>query len=1018
MILQKTIKTLRQSLSDLIDEGSSLRKTAGKLVSDGGGDAVIYVNTLFGGDDRLTRLFTDASANLGTKAKLEHLHIPYDINADLPLILISDDTELDNQMGMRLENRKRAADAPFFPLIIFSDEYFELDEGESLGYVQTCGTLKDISGRPIMAFRSRDLFEQREMLSMYIECVALTVTMYILGKKLGEEYEKNVGDLKKLYDEYTALPSGGAEEVLKKLSLNIGLRIYADANKLIKKLMEELKVTENKLDGFVNSLKDEYDRHIDNIITHSAADNSSAYSAGLNLKYGPLNNYLEKLCGDIERDFSGEELSVDLLKTVSDTRSAIASKAAELSFIGTFSSGKTTLINTLLGHKHKLRTSGAHNTAVLMELAYTQGKEYYELEYKDTLKWDLINYKSFENKNIINTFDCDAKVISVVKNPSGSVTIHYQSVESKEIRTEEIGSGHSLNVVKGTLVGSHGSFIRQDVYKDVVKLCSLNELKYIKHLLSLNSVSGVKLSTLDGDIRNINQISRIIDRLMSLYPSTARKNTQPSVTVEQIRNRWGNDFDKFEKCTFECKLSGFKNKSFALDEAGWDRFTGNEEKNIAPFCESPECYMPARTVKLYLNSEFLKYCSITDTPGFGSINDEHDAITERYIRDSGGKLIVMVSITNNSADMKLEDLLYNLSNIYRNFRKEQMGDVCFVLNCFTNLLPLEQCRKTVKDIQRKIKELGFTNNEIYVDNLKEVLKSNTDRPEFIAPFPSYYSFKSKCLDSFLEASVHRRYEKLHRMWESFFHDNVNWLKDRTDSLNRTLNSKQERVAELKKIISQIKSVEIDDGESLIQEIRKVFDEYVDGFEGAFRGNGKHKHLFSKERPRKEAVNAMCDSFESESDGWRAMEEELADRMKLKFETLSYYAGERSRQELSLKPDKPLIVATFIQIRSKLNEADDKTHWYNKKRKSNDYMADLRNTINQDKEETTANIREFCRKHKKSFDAKKKFLLASFEDELEKSSDSRALQKDIMRFNLLRDKLHRYKKEHFDKIEFI
>lgn len=1014
MISQMQIQKLHEIFSELKNKGKSLRKSTDKIVFVNGENTVIYVRTLFDGDDSLCSMFiSSVCTNLNCNVKFEYLPITKAIDSDLSLILISDDTEIDNEIAERLEKRKKT-DAPTFPLIIFSDEYFVLRDGESLAYVQTCDTLRDKSERPIMPFRRQDLFKRSDILSLYIECIAQIATMYSLRKSLETMYKNNVIELEAAYTKYTLLSNDGdMEHMLEKLSLNSNLTVLTKSCVNIKGLVKNIKSLEDELDGFVNTLHEEYDRHIDSIVTHKSINEKSAYSVALDLKYGALNSYLKKLCTEAEREFLYDKLSVNLSKIISYTRSTLDSKAAEIAFIGTFSSGKTTLINTLLGHKHKLRTSGAHNTAVLMELVSTQDKEHYEIVYKDILKWDLINYTSFENKNIVNTFDCNARVISVDKNSAGSTIVRYQAVTGAAIRVAEIGSGHTLAVTKGSVVRSKESFINQTVDKNVVKLCSINELNYIEKLLSSNSISDIKLSTLGGEIRNVMQIRQIISQLRNLYSNSTKNYAQPTKNIDVIKAQWKGDFEKLEKCTFECRLSGFKPQSFILDDAGWEKFTGSETKSIAPFCESPACYMPAKVVRVYLNSEFLKYCSITDTPGFGSITDEHDAITERYLRDSNGKLVVMITINNHSLDKKLDDLLHNISGVFKNFRESHMRDVCFMLNCFTNLLPLEQCQKIVNEIQNKIRHLGFTNNDIYVDNLKQVLGSNTEKRVFIEPFQSYYSFKNKCLGDFLNDSIDKKYKSLQHMWNNFFNENINWIDNMTEGFAKTLSSKESRISELSNAIRQIESLNIDMGESLIDEVRKSFDNYFYCFDSAFRGN--RKGFFTAVRWN--AVSSVLDSFKDESKTWELDEEKLGERMGQAFRRLSFYSRTGDSESIDFTPSHRLIVATFEKIRSKLDEADDNTHFYNKSKKSDYYMSQLRDIMNQDKAQSVNNIMNYCSIYKQKFDEKKRFILCNLRDELAKSSDREALQDEINRFKDLRSRLQMFKKDHFDVIEF-
>ena len=144
---------------------------------------------------------------------------------------------------------------------------------------------------------------------------------------------------------------------------------------------------------------------------------------------------------------------------------------------------------------------------------------------------------------------------------------------------------------------------------------------------------------------------------------------------------------------------------------------------------------------------------------------------------------------------------------------------------------------------------------------------------------------------------------------------------------------------------------------------------------------------------------------------------MGERMEQAFRRLSFYARAGESEHFDFTPPHRLIVATFEKIRSKLDEADDNTHWYNRSKKGDYYMSQLRDIMNQDKTQSVNNIRNYCSTCKQKFDDKKRFILRDLRDELEKSSDREALQDDISRFKDLRSRLQMFKKDHFDVIEF-
>lgn len=1017
MVTQKQLRKLNDVFAALKEEKKDLlEKLQQKGIFADQAAERVYVRTLYDdGVDTLTDLFMgDSFKQYGGNVIFERLPVTQSMYSDVPLLIISDESEVDQESSRKLCDRQNS-DAPTFPVIIFPDDYFKTRKGENLAYIPICESLKAAAACSIMPFRKRDINEQPAVVKLFVGYICEAVVLWRIKRELRSLLAKLEEECAQVY-QMTGGPDAECTSgrLIEKMAACNYLGILAERCEFIRKKLEKIDRLSVRYSGFENTLHDEYDKHILGIVTHVNEEDASDFSIRLKLTYGILNNNLEDLCRQAERELNRDKLSYPLEQVVDATRRAIGSSAADIAFIGTFSSGKTTLINTLLGHRHKLRTSGKHNTAVLMELAATDTEEeYYEIKYKKELKWDMIYPSTFTTKSFVNEFDCNAKVISVRKSADGSSVIRYRSVKTGEIREANVGSGHVLAVREGALMRPRASLVAVDMDRNVFRLCSLAELAYIEELLSSPKVSEVCLIHSEGETKGVNGVRKFIADIKPLYEGTQNEYATPSRKREDLKAILGNRADRYRIATFSCKLTKFCDRKRRLDEKGWQDFVGEGPGNLTPFSESPECYMLSQKVKLYLKCEFLKYCSITDTPGFGSITDEHDAITERYLRDSRGKLVVMITVNLHTFDQKFDDMIRSIALVFRNYRPSQMKDVSFVLNCFTNTLPMEQCRNSVEKVIKYIRDFGFKENDIYVDNLKEVLEANSDKKEYIHPYPAYASFKENCLSRFLTDAVCRKYEEVQDQWDAFFSQNISWLETQISQYRRDMRDRKKREEELKNTLCQIQGVEFPPVKPTQEKIQEEFDGFYERFKEEFGGN--RKGIFTSHR-RNAVKSVMEEEFQPILACWEDEEAEFAGRLKVPMDRLYFHARISDVPEVA-SPRGRLVVATLEKIRSLLLEADDETHWYNKKKQTNYYMERLKNLLNQDARQSISNVQKYYDGCLAQFTERKNFIIGQVKKELTNLKDEGSLEKSIQDYEVFRNVLTAFKKQTYDVISF-
>ena len=510
-----------------------------------------------------------------------------------PLMLISDENEIDEYIKQRIIKRKEHK-LDTFPVLIFCDDFFTVREGESFGYLNIIESIQQVCGDNCyaMAFKMSDMKKDNKYVKAYINYLDMIL-------HLREAKECVVGAF-----EYI-------DGVIDTLNVVVKNTNYTDIKRLaaIAKIKNYLKFRDNlikkyngldklikKVDGLILIIRNQYDKHIDCIRKKEPLKRASSMAVHIDLKYGTFKDQLLAFLTKVKESslFTNNDfLPRDTVSLVEESYKEINTNTSELTLIGTFSSGKTTMINTFLGHAHKLHTSKNHNTAVLMQIKKkpdNEQYEFYEVINKEKLIWSLIKPAYLETKLYRNPFPDRAKVISIRQNEQGYVVKLKEISGEKKIKDIHIAKMHKLCISEKDVVDGGASLIMTDISENELQLASKNELQLLMEYISKKKLihPKVKVSCKNGEREYKDKDAiRFLDKLgkCEKYNQISKANRHPLVYAESLSELMG------EEIVFATFFSNIleNGKKVKLDEDGWKDFGGSDKQD--PFCEAPECYM-------------------------------------------------------------------------------------------------------------------------------------------------------------------------------------------------------------------------------------------------------------------------------------------------------------------------------------------------------------------------------------------------------------------------------------------
>lgn len=927
-----------------------------------------------------------------------------------PMVLLTDSNEIDPSIAKRLDTRCEKTKAISFPAIVFSDDFFERHEGQYFGYTDIIETLEDACNCKAMAFRRSDITSDSKFVSIYTEYVGYSVKLYNLRKATQETCEYICLMLDTL-----ELENKKSSTSFRKLAAIVKTRQYY---KLLSDLCVSLKKIDEKVNdwrGIGNKLRESYDRHIDKLVMNAPLKSDSAFVVNIDLKYGvfysQMKQFIDKIRSSPLMGLPDGSLDYPTEQYVQLTEDKIGTKTSELTLLGTFSSGKTTMINTLLGHRKKLRTSRNHNTAVLMNIEYKGDTSYerYDIIYKKHLLWDLIKPNSFD-KNIINPLQAKAKVLSIVEE-NGSNIISLQKISGGEIRKITIRSGRKLNVRQGDIISADESLVVKSLSQDKLMLASYNELKMLVEYIASGKLSSPKIKFLTKEQSKTlsgKSVTSFINRLAGLKSYSRIASKQVTVNSDDVLQLMG---EQIISAYIEADINLSK-RTVPLDEKGWLDLCGNTDINdisaAPPFSEAPSCYMLVDHLNLYLDSEFLKNCTVNDTPGFGSVTEEHDACTERFIAQNDSRLLVMISVNSKSKDAKLVDFLNYLTNIYQNFRKNKMDEVYFMLNTFSNDVPKAQLEKECKFISADLVRRGFSRKNIYACDLRKAIEGGIAMKELFG-LPSYDIFKQQCINEMLESGISRKYVAIYNTWNEYFKKNSITVNEHIDGLEQALEDRENRIRELNRKIESVERISVGSIEPVLANVKtNYYDYFFEYIDSTFRDNKRGTGFFFQNRTRKEKcaeamedIRALLPEMAESSDGIKR----LVKKALIELEQ-AYDSSEGIDQELA-DPSEVIFTLAAENIGNKLYTADDHTRAWNKSKNTIYYMDQIQSMIEDDYKRSAEKARRYYRKLVSGFEQRKTNILKTMRHELNTTQSPELIKAEIERLKVIAVDIEQY-----------
>lgn len=884
-------------------------------------------------------------------------------NYPYPIILLNDEQELDAET-QRIVRKRHENGFMTFPVILLSDQFFRLSYGENFSYIEIIKTFEEAAKEKVMVFRKSEF----QFLKEYIISVK-----YIFWINL---YRTNIAKMHSLLSSELESSTNNSNDLdnIASLVLYQHIKSIIHIHEALERIDKKFEKQILEWQAEIADIREKYDRKVLEEIKHINAENISPFVLNIDLKYGALQGYIKDFLTLQEINNDYDFITDDLKQLVQKTEDAISSNKAKLSLIGTFSSGKTTLINTFLGERRiPLRTSMGHNTAVLMHLFHEKtDMEYYDIIYKDILKWTIVKPASMD-KPVLNNENEEIRIINIEQGSNGNYLVTYSLIRSRETHSIRIRSKNGLAVKRGDVLKKNESFtVIGKQISAMVEICSKAELKLIINLIA--SSNNYKLQNTDETINDKNTITNILKRIYMIsseksstlkYDEFCEKlGVKPSASKSLSAltgMQKANYPSKFRRIEIECNV-GKTNERKLLDLKGWIELCGdpNPAKDEKPyiFSEQPECYMLAKELQLHVNTEFLQYCSLTDTPGFGSVTEEHDAITERYIRDSSGRLLVMIAINAKTIDAKYQDLINSIDDIYNNFRKADKRNVVFILNCFTNLSHEDNIRNQVEKVFQMLTKYGFNRNNIFVCNLKSAL-IDKQQTESMYGHPSYKRFHDFIITEMISSDLTEKYRGIQTDWKQFFMDSQKRIDDQIFDLESNINNTQQKKRELQNTIDYLNSIEINlqpfSKDGLKEEFDFMYDCAADAYLNNRRGiiNRKRREEISGALERVEENLQKCNE---------ELVENIYDNYNQCINRIAYKGESKLSKPMLEKANTSICVLALEQLKELLYTADDETRIFKKSSKEAYYTAKFNENIQKGYNDSLSKATTLCNEY--------------------------------------------------------
>lgn len=704
------------------------------------------------------------------------------------------------------------------PIIIFTEDFLNVHKNEKFGYEEIIQNTKQICKNfPTIGFFEDDVIKLKENTICFFE------TLYHLIYL--ENIEKNIMKSKKLYEEEKNGLTKYIEENINFFEIYYLENLINELTSILISIEiikeKEIKKFQKKIRGKINIIQR---KQTETVSPTTFQGNKMTWMGQDLLPKKEFNNLSEKInifLDDINAfsSFDTREYNIDKTKSLLDY-------ATELSVLGTFSSGKTTLINSLLNIK--LQSSGVHNTAILTEIKYEDVEiPYVYFKYKSNV--DFVIMEPDITDNAITTHS-SGQIIDIID--SSDFKIILIKTSSGRIEYRKIGFKTLLSSIKKGKIVKSGELLTEGIHKGTKKTFmnfksfKKNQIETLIFLLENDSFykSELKIYEFKTKVKkeiifkNNRKISKVLREFFAIVP----EGKYPILEREDLLT---SRFENVFKISFSAniKKNHLLKKKITLNEKGWIEFQG-DTNNIVGFAENPECYLFIKKAVLCLNNEFLKLAKVTDTPGLGSITEMHDEITEQYLRDSMGIILLMIKIDAQVERGSLWELLSLLQSVYKDKPKDNIFIFCnWWKNQTKELKTIHGVSEKIKKVEEYLNRYFRDSTKIYLCDLKGLLIDGIEKEKEGLYF-SYGKFKRDLSFTIGKLGVKRNLKQIKEIWSHAIQYYRKNLKNDILFYNAKKDEKNIRLKSLKQLKNELKAYKIN-SQKILLKINKVLKEY-------------------------------------------------------------------------------------------------------------------------------------------------------------------------------------------------
>lgn len=724
------------------------------------------------------------------------------------LFIVFGDDEISKEIKMQIDSmHKKEIDV--MPFVIFSDGYFVIPEGESFGYYKQIDHLNKICkcNKSTVAFKEsyflNNDYKPLELYALALKTLLITKSIHNGMKFINKQLaEKNIFENKISTSDY--------------FYFSIMKNLFVELNKLDELISKKFNEINTIIVGQFNLIERD---NLERATSETFPDASSSWLAE---EFGYIYIEIENKIRAFIKQIDSSSFVNELKQTIEQTNKLL-NFSTNVSILGTFSSGKTTFINTLL--KTKLRTSSTHNTSILTEIKYTTGEPKVIFSYKDKINISIIrpnnNDFDIEIKSNIDGTIKDIEInngmnVIVIEDFKGNIIPFF--LGSKKVY-RSIKKGQKISKDQKLSEGISNNF--NSFYKKCIEIKNLNSIismivdnTLIENSLLIKHIESEVLS------KKITDKSSIISALKNIKEYVKNTNhIPPDINIELA------GLNQVFEVDVESKINNnlLKNE-IKLDEFGWKEFQGSENSNISPWAESPACYLLVDKATLYIKNNFLKIAEITDTPGLGSVTDMHDEITEKYIRNTSGILLIMIKLSNQTYIEWFFRILVLISSIYKH---KKLDSIFFFCNEFDNYKYNEdQVKEKMKNIVKQIDSFGLSDSNKYLCNLKLVIQKGIEHDDYYG-YSSYNRLKEALKFKIGHYGPQKNIDQITNLWYNSIKNILSNYKNKLAGLKSDKNDKTKIIKNLNDYKSKIIKIKKDNDLNInnsINDLNTTLDE--------------------------------------------------------------------------------------------------------------------------------------------------------------------------------------------------